>query len=295
MKTLSKYYYLHVFVIVFVFILFYFFFLSAPNDFKAKILINVEQGKSLRNLSATLQKEHLIKSRVAFEIFVIIYGGEKHLVPGDYLFKNKTLVFEVARRISMGEYGLPPIKVTIPEGFNNTQISIAFGSKLPSFNKDNFLTLARNKQGYLFPDTYFFLTTNNEENVIKLMSENYEKKITPLLPTIKQLGKSEKEIITMASIIEGEAKGNTDRGVISGILWKRIGLGMLLQVDTASSTYKIKGLPDAPISNPGIAAIKAAMYPSVSPYIYYLHDASGNIHYAKTFEEHKANKLKYLK
>ena len=98
----------------------------------------------------------------------------------------------------------------------------------------------------------------------------------------------------MASIIEKEARGS-DRGVISGILWKRLSLGRALEVDAAPETYKVKGLPKAPIANPGLAAIKAAIHPENSPYFYYLHDADGNIHYAKSFEEHKRNKELYLK
>ena len=99
----------------------------------------------------------------------------------------------------------------------------------------------------------------------------------------------------MASIIEREAKGDSDRGYISGILWNRINKNMPLQVDAALKTYKTKGLPEQPICNPGLEAIKAAIHPVLSNYLYYLHDKNGVIHYAKTFEEHKKNKLKYLK
>ena len=295
MKSLLKHTFLYSLIFLFILFLVYFLFFSAPKDFRLNTVINIEQGKGLRNLSAVLQKEHIIRSRVVFEIFVIIHGGEKHLTPGDYLFKDKLPVFEVARRVSVGDHGLPPIKVTIPEGFTNVKIAKSFASKLPKFNEDNFLILAKDKQGYLFPDTYFFLSTNTEKDVINLMTENYEKKIKPLRPAITELGKTEKDIITMASIIESEAEGGSDRGIISGILWKRIALGMPLQVDSAPETYKKKGLPKNPISNPGIESIKATMYPSASPYLYYLHDAKGDIHYAKTFEEHKANKAKYLK
>ena len=70
---------------------------------------------------------------------------------------------------------------------------------------------------------------------------------------------------------------------------------MPLQTDAAPETYKVKGLPKNPISNPGLEAINSAINPQNSSYLYYLHDKDGNIHYAKNFEEHKANKLKYLK
>ena len=70
---------------------------------------------------------------------------------------------------------------------------------------------------------------------------------------------------------------------------------MGLQVDAAPETYKVRGLPKKPINNPGLLAIKAAMYPTKSPYLYYLHDKDGKVHYAKTFAEHRLNVLKYLK
>jgi len=103
----------------------------------------------------------------------------------------------------------------------------------------------------------------------------------------------------MASLIEregkGEIRGQTDRVFISGILWKRLSMNMPLQVDAAPSTYKSRGLPEAPIANPGLESIKAALYPKSSPYLYYLHDKNGLIHYAKSFSEHRQNILKYLK
>ena len=98
----------------------------------------------------------------------------------------------------------------------------------------------------------------------------------------------------MASVIEREAKGDIDRELISGILWKRIAMNMPLQVDASPETYKTKGLPRSPISNPGLAAIKAAVYPKNSSYLYYLHDKSGIIHYAENLSEHNKNARKYL-
>ena len=189
----------------------------------------------------------------------------------------------------------PSVSVTIPEGFNLAQIGDIFAPKLKNFNETEFLSQAKNLEGYLFPDTYFFLTNANETDVIKYMSDNFEKKVAPLYLEIDSSGKSKEDIITMASLIEKEAKGDTDRGVISGILWKRISIGMPLQVDSAPETYKTRGLPVGPIDNPGIQAIEASIHPQSSPYLYYLHDKNGDIHYAKTFAEHVKNKLKYLK
>lgn len=273
----------------------YFLFIKAPKSFEEGVIINIEEGASLRSISRDLQIEGIIKSRVVFEIFVITYGGEKHILPGDYLFEQKLPVFEVARRISVGKRNLAPIKLTIPEGYNIYDIAEVASLKVPNFNKENFLALAKDKEGYLFPDTYFLFTTENEEDVLKIMSDNYEKKVSPLRGEIATLGKTEKEIIIMASIIEREAIGEVDRGYISGILWNRLKIGMPLQADAAPETYKVKGLPESPISNPGLKAINASMYPENSPYLFYLHGKDGQIHYAKTFTEHRQNKIKYLR
>jgi len=270
---------------------FYFIFFSAPRDFPVGSIVSIEPGMNLRTVSLKLKQEHIIRSRTVFEAFMILYGGEKHLVSSDYLLESKLPAFVIARRMERGESRLAPVKVVIPEGFDNSMIADAFTERLSFFDINNFLLKAR--EGYLFPDTYFFFTHSTEVDVLKAMSENFEKKISPLRAEILTIGKKEKDIITMGSIIEREAKGN-EREMISGILWKRLTLGMPLQVDAAPETYKTKGLPKEPISNPGIESIKAAIHPQSSPYLYYLHDKTGNIHYAKTFAEHKTNKLKYL-
>lgn len=273
---------------------FYFLFFSAPIRFPQGIIIPIEQGSSLRSVSLELKNAHIIRSRIIFEAFVIAYSGERHVVSSDYLFEKSLPVFEVARRIANGESHLAAVKVTIPEGYTISDITDTVSSKLLNFDKNKFISGASGKEGYLFPDTYFFLTKTTPEEVLKYMTDNFEKKIKPLRPEMLALGKAEKDIIIMASIIEKEAKED-DREIISGILWKRLSLSRALEVDAAPETYQSRGLPKNPICNPGLEAIRAAMYPANSPYLYYLHDSEGGVHYAKTFEEHKQNKLKYLK
>lgn len=281
-------------IILILCVVIFLFFLNAPVDFPIGTIVNIEEGASLRSVSQKLKNENIIRSTIFFEAFIVINGGEKHIIPTDYLFETKLPVFEVARRIAKGEHHLAPTKVTIPEGFNNEEIADNFTLKLSSFNKDKFLLTAKDKEGYLFPDTYFFGSRDTEEDVIRSMSENFEKKISPMRPKIISSGKTEKEIIIMASIIEREAKGDGDRGVISGILWKRLSIGMSLQADAAPETYKSIGLPKNPIGNPGLDAINSAIHPEKSEFLYYLHDQDGNIHYAKNFTEHKINIKKYL-
>lgn len=172
-------------------------------------------------------------------------------------------------------------------------------------------------EGFLFPDTYYFPPGIAPEDVIEVMLRNFDLKLTQeLRDEIARQGKTVYEVITMASIIEREAFNEKDAPIISGILWKRIRENFPLQVDAVLvyitgrgsrtltiddlatdspyNVYKKIGLPPTPISNPGMTAIKAAIYPEESSYWYYLHDRRGRAHYAKTFEEHKENKVKYL-
>lgn len=283
------------FGIIFFILFFYFLFFSSPTDFPTGTIFQVEQGNSLRSVSLKLKQAHIIRSRTAFEALVIIFSREKRVISTDYFFENKLPVYEIARRISKGEHNISQVKITIPEGLTNTEIADIFGMKLIFFNKDKFLLNASKKEGSLFPDTYYFFVTDTEKDVIDSMSKNFGKKLASVRSEISSSGKTEKEIIIMASIIEKEAKGDLDRGFISGILWKRIAIGMPLQVDVAPETYKTKGLPQNPIGNPGLEAIKATIHPQSSTYLYYLHDKDGVVHYAKTFAEHKINKLKYLR
>ncbi|MES2416193.1 MAG: endolytic transglycosylase MltG [Patescibacteria group bacterium] len=285
------------YVLLFFVIVFSFFhlLLSAPREFPSGKIITIDQGANLRTLSRDLKTQNVIRSRFVFESFVIFYGGEKKISPGDYVFDKKIAVYNVADKIVKKDRGISQVKVTIPEGFDNNDIASLFSSKLIKFDKVVFLNQAKDKQGYLFPDTYFFFPTDDAGDVFKVLSNNFIEKTKNLNKDIVNSGRSEKEIIVMASIIEREAKGDADRAIISGILWNRIKKGMPLQVDAAPETYKTRGLPKSPICNPGLESIYSSIYPSNSNYFYYLHDKQGGIHYARTFEEHKLNKQKYLR
>jgi UPF0755 protein len=148
------------------------------------------------------------------------------------------------------------------------------------------------------------------------MRANFDKKVNPLKDEIAKSGRTLKDIITMSSIVEEEAVGLEDKRMVAGVLWKRLDKGMLLQVDppfyyitgktswvtyddlkidSPYNTYKYKGLPRGPISNPGIESIKATISPIKSDYYFYLTGRDGKMRYAITYDGHLANKNKYLK
>ena len=173
-------------------------------------------------------------------------------------------------------------------------------------------------EGYLFPDTYDISYGDSLENIVRRMLNNFEDKLEQeLIEDIESQDKSLFEIITMASLLEKELITFEDKKIASGVLWKRIEIGMPLQVDATVNyvtgknirkvvitdtkkdslynTYKYKGLPLGPISNPGIESIRAALYPEESPYFYYLSTLEREIIFSKTLEEHNIAKAKYLK
>ncbi len=293
-----------------------FFMTPAPKSFPSSSIFSISNGETLSGVATRLEDEHLVRSRSVFEFFAVMYGSDRNIVAGDYFFDRPLPVYEIARRVAAGEHHLEPVRITFPEGLAIADMAVILDTKLPYFDKEDFLLKSEGKEGYLFPDTYLFFPTVKSDEVIKTMSDTFEKKIAPLRSEIASSKYTLNQIITMASIIEGEARKEEDRHVVSGILWHRLGIGMPLQVDATFkyingkgsaelstkdlqikspyNTYVNKGLPPGPISNPSLSAIKAALEPTASPYLYYLHDADGQIHYGRTFQEHVANKQKYL-
>lgn len=188
----------------------------------------------------------------------------------------------------------PNIKVTFPEGTTNEEMADILMAKFTNFNRAEFITLSAGKQGYLFPDTYFFYKNEKPSSMVAKLQNTFYKKALPLIENTTST-RSIKDTIIMASIIEAESNGKEDAPIVAGILWKRLDNGIPLQVDVAPDTYKTKGLPSVPITNPGLVSIAASLTPAVTPYLYYLHDKDGMIHLAKSFDEHKKNIKLYLR
>lgn len=174
-------------------------------------------------------------------------------------------------------------------------------------------------EGYLFPDTYRVFKDATVEEVVEKMLNNFDNKLSGQTRSdINKQGKKIYEIITMASLLEKEVKTEEDMKIVSGIFWDRIKNGQALEscatlayilgenkpqysledtkINSPYNTYQNRGLPPGPISNPGLKAIRAAIYPTYTDYNYFLSDpATGKTIFSKTFAEHNANKVKYLK
>ncbi len=292
-------------------------FILPPADFPTKQFFRVDEGMSLMAVANELEAKHIIHSPLLFQTLQIGGGTEHRIIAGDYYFDRPLSVFEVARRFGAGDFHVTPVKVTLPEGYRLVEMAATLDTALPFFNTDEFFSLTKGKEGYLFPDTYFFSPAVTTEQVVDRLEKKFESVMNSFDADIRASKRSPKDILIMASLIEKEARGADDRNIISGILWKRIDEGMRLQVDATFlyingkdskdltradlaidspyNTYVHKGLPPTPIANPGKASIEAALNPESSVYYFYLHGDDGRPHFAKTYAEHLKNKSLYIK
>ena len=297
--------------------IFYFIFLAVPRNFPEGKIYNLKSGQNLSTLADHLYSQHIIKSKFFFKGLVFIISGNSKVLEGNYALLRAQNVITLAWRFANGDTEISPIKITIPEGLNSYEIADLLHSDLQTFDESLFLKYATKYEGYIFPDTYFITPGTKEDKIVDLMTSNFDDKIMTLNTQIRAFGKPVSDVIKMASILEEEARTPESRRVVAGILWKRISIGMPLQVDSSFkyingkttktltlddlqldspyNSYTNKGLPPTPISNPGLLAIEAAITPIKTPYLYFLTDSNGNMHYAANYDEHVANKAKYIK
>ncbi|MCX6712727.1 MAG: endolytic transglycosylase MltG [Candidatus Vogelbacteria bacterium] len=290
-------------------------FFSAPIDFPAGTIVRIRKGSTVSSVATGLYENRLIKYPTIFKILARLGGGDK-VVAGDYKFERSAGVINVYERLARGVYGIDPTRVTIYEGHSVREVAELLDKSLPTFEREKFIEAANGLEGRLFPDTYLIRPMDDEQDIVRMMSANFDQKLLPLESQIGRSGHSRDEIITMASIIELEARTAESRRIISGILWNRIRKGMKLQVDVVFpyimgkyslqltqkdlqfdspyNTYRYKGLPPGAIGSPGLDSILAALEPTKTDDLYYLSDRSGNMYYAKTYKQHMDNRSKHL-
>jgi UPF0755 protein len=280
-------------------------------------IVSYEEAVPLETFLEGLKDKGVIRSVILTRLLVGVYGSEKKVPAGEYFIREGEWLPSIAKQLAKGDHQIPTIKVTFPEGMTSREMADLLGKRIPGFDEKTFLSLAEAQEGYLFPNTYEFFATVKPPEIIDKLQEEYKEQVGSLKEELERSGYTEKEMVIMASILEGEVNTSEDRVIVAGILWKRIGMKMPLQVDATFvyllgkgseeltltdlsvdspyNTYRNKGLPPGPINNPGLEAMRSAITPKDSPYLFYLSDKEGVTHYAKTFDEHKANKAKYLR
>lgn len=293
---------------------------SSNKDFKDFL---ITKGSSASQIGSKLESSGFIKSALAFKIYIQFTGKAGGIQTGEFRLTPSFSLFQTVDQLLKGPTEL---WVVIPEGLRREEIAARFTSGLDrdSTFAVEFLEASKGDEGMLFPDTYLFAKDVKASSIVNKMTKTFSAKTNGLAVTS---GLSFDQRVVLASIIERETKTAQERPIVAGILINRIEIGMPLQVDAAVqyavasarcksqltgcswwtpltrddlainslyNTYKFAGLPPGPISNPGESSLEAAFNPSETDYLYYIHDKTGQIHYAKTLAEHNANVAKYL-
>lgn len=284
-------------------------------------------GSPTGAIAAKLQREGVIRSRLAFKLLHYAQPGHK-LKAGEYNFELPANAFQIFQRMVRGEVVIHT--VVIPEGYNIFEIaeaiqSAGLGSKqdfLRAATQDTDLVQsldpqARSLEGYLFPDTYRFSRGMTMREIAAVMVHRFRKQEESLgLGTGPQLHR----LLTLASIVEKETANPAERAEIAGVYDNRLARNMNLaadptvayaamlrgdyrgtiyesdlQADSPYNTYKVPGLPPGPICNPGVASLRAAQNPMPSDYLYFVAkgDGSGRHHFSSTYEQHERNVAEY--
>ncbi len=301
---------------------------------KKEYVITITNSMPQEKVVKTLQEKGLIHSQIPFELYLKIMYGSGHFKEGEYRIFSPISAVSVAKLFFQG----PKIQertIKIIEGWNRKDIA-KYLEKEGVGRADDFLELTHtvepfadiallskkpinvDMEGYLFPDTYRIFSDAKPQDIVRKLIANLESKITAeMLSEIRSHGQTVHEALTLASIVEREVQTDTDRALVADLLYRRIKLGMPLQVDSTISfitgkqndrssltdlqidspynTYKYKGLPPGPIANPGLSSIRAVVYPKANEYLFFLTTPEGEVKYARTYAEHLENKRKYLK
>jgi len=278
---------------------------------KDKTLIEIKNGEGSKSIGSDLASLGIIRNKKIFYLAVVLY--QKEMRPGFYEITPDLSILDIINLIDSGKVKL--VKVTFPEGWRSEQMAQKLAEN-HIISYDDFMAEAKRYEGKLFPDTYFFNPRMNAKDIVNMMIDDYNKRIS-------NLKVSEKDLI-IASIVEREAANDSQRALIAGVYQNRLDREMKLEADptvqygrdnnevgalSASSallnfdfwngvsisdylsvvspynTYLIAGLPPGPICNPGIESIKAALNPAKHNYLYFL-QKGGEIYPSETPAQH---------
>ncbi|MCH9025147.1 MAG: endolytic transglycosylase MltG [candidate division Zixibacteria bacterium] len=287
---------------------------------KRVVTVVVEKGDNFRTVSDKLVSEGVVSSQLLLKIAAVTFGLDRKLTPGRYDFSGRNSCNSVLKKLSKGDF--VRIKVTIMEGSTIWQTAKLLEDSLQldaeytiSLNKDTALLNSLELpclEGYLFPETYYLPWGCEAEETIRLIVGQYYAITDSVWPETIAGELSRNETMILASIIEAETSNGSERELVSSVYHNRLrnkmrldadptviyGLGGLdrplwlkdLKKDTPYNTYMHKGLPPTPINSPGLAAIKAALYPEQSDFLYFVADNSGKHLFSKTNAEHNRNR-----
>lgn len=296
----------------------------SDRDAGENIYMVVKPGTTASEISDRLMQLGVIDSRLRFWWLMKLQGDASKFKTGTYAFTPHMDEQAVLDKLVAGDTTV--VKFTIPEGFGIKEIAKRLADE-GLVDEQEFLAEAKDfapydymkkrpnvryaAEGYLFPDTYVIHSDVSAEGIMKMMAEDFDTRLTPALrQQAAAKGLSIHDLITLASLVEKEARYDEDRPIIAQVFFKRLQMGMPLQSDTTLqylmagpkedvsiedtkidspyNTYQHEGLPPGPIASPGMKSILAVLNPASTDYLYFVADRQGHNHYSQTYDEHLA-------
>jgi UPF0755 protein len=304
---------------------FVYFVLPVPQGAK-KIILEIPKHSGLKDIAYELKGAGVIKSDILFIFFVIVKGDKSKLKAGEYEFEPGESIHRIIEKLLKGDVVVR--KITIPEGFTLGEIA-GLLEKSGVMSKEAFIEKADSSElakeilgdsmpsleGYLFPDSYSYTKGITPEELIRKMVTRFKEVYEPLRMKVGELGLTEHEIVTLASIIEKETGDASERPLVSAVFHNRLRLGMRLESDptviygmenfggnltkkdlrtkTKYNTYVIFGLPPGPIANPGRDSLEAALNPAQVGYLYFVSKGNGTHEFSSNYRDHQKAVAEY--
>lgn len=296
---------------------------SKLSDKRVEKLLHIKPGNTVNQIAYQLSEENIIVDPLVFKLYLRFRGATAQVKAGYYRLSSKMTLKQIVNKLIRGE--MASYKLTIPEGVTIENIAQRLAKKglkeekvlAVAKNKEvKFINLATKQradliyslEGFLFPDTYQIPYGSSPQDIIEIMLAGFKEQIEPLRPEIKESKYNLFEIVTIASLIQAEGKLKKEFPLISSVIYNRLAKGMRLQIDATVqyvlperkarllyedlkenspyNTYLNSALPPGPINNPGLKAIKAALNPAQTDYLYYVAIGEGKHEFSKTYQEH---------
>lgn len=287
------------------------------SNTQTKVFV-INPGESVTQISRNLDNEQLIRSRIVFYLIVKRLGIEKSIQAGNFRLSPSMSAPEVALQLT---HGILDTWVTIIEGLRKEEVVATLAQKL---GLSSSVLMRESQEGYLFPDTYLVPKGATETQVLSMLRDTFNDKVTTeIRNAAAKRNLTLNGLVTMASLVEREAQSYEDKQMIAGILFNRLEIGMPLQVDasvqyalgfdeksqswwkkdltfddlkydSSYNTYVNTGLPPGPIANPGLDSLQAVAFPTKSSYLFYITGKDGRMRYSTTYIEHQDNIEKHI-
>ncbi|UCE63431.1 MAG: endolytic transglycosylase MltG [Nitrospirota bacterium] len=289
-------------------------------------IIEIPKGLSFHQIADRLRRENLIAHEWFFSGMARLKGEDRKIIPGEYELHAGMRPTEILSKLVKGRIYYHT--VTIPEGYTIEQIANLLAAKELT-DRAAFLRLTRDPnlikslklqvpslEGYLFPDTYFFSRPTSPDAIINTLVRRFWEVFSPaLLARTRDLDMTVQEVLTLASVIEKETGLSQERPLVSGVFHNRLRKNIPLQsdptviyalkdfdgnirkedllVESPYNTYLVVGLPPGPIANPGEEAIRAALFPTPTDFVYFVSRNDGSHEFSSTLAEHNHAVEKY--